>query len=158
MTDDARGDDVYQPGNADADNPPNDDLDLENALDERDLDALLDEGYSPPERAFAVEDYGTTQEEQERGEPLDRRLARERPEPGQGDAETDEAAEPGDEGQVGDARTGRLTGEPDAEARGNHTQARDVGVDGGAATAEEAAVHTVPEDLTEELPEENDSA
>jgi hypothetical protein len=150
MTDDARGDDVYQPPNADTDNPPNDDLDLENALDERDLDALLDEGYSPPERPYAAEDYGTTQEEQERGESLDRRLARERPDPeatGEAAEEpVDEAAEPGDEEQVGGARTGRLTGDPDAEARGNHTQAHDVGIDGGAATAEEAAIHTVPEE------------
>ncbi len=44
MSDQARGDDVYQPQDDDGQDPPNDDLDLENTLDERGLDDQLDEG------------------------------------------------------------------------------------------------------------------
>jgi hypothetical protein len=60
-------------------NQPTDDLDLENAVGERDLDDMLDEGYSPPERALGVTKYGTTGEEQRAGESLDQRLAQETP-------------------------------------------------------------------------------
>ncbi|MDI2124676.1 DUF5709 domain-containing protein [Yinghuangia seranimata] len=144
--DEARGDDVYQPDGTGND-APDDAYDLENALDEPDLDELLDQGYSPPERPYAVEDHGTTQSEQRAGEPLDRRLARERPEPetvdddGVGD-QPGGAGEPVDK-QAGHRRSGRLL----AEDTGG--TARDVGIDGGAASAEEAAVHTVPAEETE---------
>lgn len=152
MADEARGDDVYQPTESGVDNPPDDTLDMENALDEKDLDATLDEGYSPPERPYAVEDYGTTQDEQAAGETLDRRLAREQPDP-QPEADddigdlSDGDGEPWDEGEAGDARTGRLAEDDDSRAtRGNRTLGRDVGIDGGAASAEEAAVHTIDDE------------
>lgn len=151
MADEARGDDVYQPTESGVDNPPDDALDMENALDEKDLDAILDEGYSPPERPYAVEDYGTTQGEQAAGETLDRRLAREQPdtqpEPGDDTGDlTDGEGEPWG-GEVGDARTGRLAEDDNPLAtRGNHTLGRDVGIDGGAASAEEAAVHTIDDE------------
>lgn len=48
MSDQARGDDVYQPQADDGQDPPNDDLDLENTLGERDLDDQMEEGYSLP--------------------------------------------------------------------------------------------------------------
>jgi hypothetical protein len=54
-----------------------------------------------------------------------------------------------DDGEVGDARAGRLV-EPDAGGAGDTEKdlvASDVGIDGGAAGAEEAAVHVV--DVTE---------
>jgi hypothetical protein len=51
----------------------------------------------------------------------------------------EEGTHPSDGFEVGDERTGRLT-----EAEGDN--ADDVGLDGGAAGAEEAAVHTVDED------------
>lgn len=150
MSEQGRGDDVYQPVNADLDNPPNDDLDMQNALGERTLDDTLDEGYSPPERPLAVEDYGTTQGEQAEGESLDRRLARERPEvdtePGDGIGDLAEGnGEPLD-GQVGDERTGRLADDEASARYGYRGLGHDVGIDGGAATAEEAAVHTIPLD------------
>lgn len=145
-----RGDDVYQPANSDAGNPPNDDLDLQNALGERTLDDTLDEGYSPPERPLAVEDYGTTQGEQAAGESLDRRLAREQPDvaPAPGDGIGDLAEGNGEpvDGQVGDERTGRLTDDEAASRYGYRGLGHDVGIDGGAATAEEAAVHTIPDE------------
>ncbi|MCF2530983.1 DUF5709 domain-containing protein [Yinghuangia soli] len=144
MPEDAgRGDDVHQPQHVGNDRP-DDPLDPENVLDEPDLDALLDQGYSPPERPYAVEDYGTTQDEQRAGEPLDSRLARERPDAGTADGDgigdlAGGAGEPVD-GQVGERRSGRLI------ADGSGGSARDVGIDGGAASAEEAAVHTIPEE------------
>ncbi len=152
MADDARGDDVYQPTESGVDNPPDDTLDMENALDERDLDATLDEGYSPPERPLAVEDFGTTGDEQATGETLDRRLAREQPDeqpdPGDGIGDlADGEGEPWNAGEAGGPRTGRLAEDDDALANhGNHTVARDVGIDGGAASAEEAAVHTIDDE------------
>ncbi|MFD7444749.1 DUF5709 domain-containing protein [Streptomyces sp. NPDC059909] len=149
MSDQARGDDVYQPEHSDVKNPPVDDLDLENVLDERDLDDTLDEGYSPPEWPLAVDRYGTTGEEQMRGAPLEQRLAQEMPdvEPPDGDGIGDLPAngEPVDE-EAGDARTGRLLPEVDAMGRVIDVVAHDVGIDGGAASAEEAAMHTIPDE------------
>lgn len=145
MSDQARGDDVYQPQDDDGQDPPNDDLDLENTLDERDLDDQMEEGYSPPERPLGVTKFGTTGAEEREGESLDQRLAQEvadvEPPPGdgigdlpQGDGEPRERIE-------GDARAGRLTEADDATGRHTDVFAEDVGIDGGAASAEEAAVH-----------------
>ncbi|MCA1269898.1 hypothetical protein LCE32_07430, partial [Streptomyces sp. 7G] len=77
MPADARGDDVYQPQDDDGSIPPNDELDLENTLDERDLDDQMEEGYSPPERPLGVTKFGTTGAEERQGESLDQRLAQE---------------------------------------------------------------------------------
>jgi hypothetical protein len=112
----------------------------------------LDEGYSPPERPWAVNDWGTTAREEAEGESLDRRLARERPESwAEGDAEDDGLGDASDtdgelrDDQVGDARAGRLTDSGDGH--GDHEPyADDVGVDGAGASAEEAAVHVVDDD------------
>ncbi|MDH2390254.1 DUF5709 domain-containing protein [Streptomyces sp. HNM0663] len=155
MTDETtRGDEVYQPTGSDVQNRPADDLDMENVLDEKDLDALLDEGYSPPERPLAVEAYGTTGTEQLRGETLDQRLAREQPDgSGAGPEEDGDGIGdlPGGEGEplddeAGEVRAGRLTRPDDpTPRRPSDLVARDVGVDGGAASAEEAAMHVVEE-------------
>ncbi len=150
MSDEARGDDVYQPVNSDAQNRPTDDLDLENAIDERGLDDMVEEGYSPPEYPLGVEKFGTTGGEQLEGESLDERLAQETPDvqPPPGDGIGDLAGgdgEPVDE-EAGDLRSGRLTQDDYVSPRRRDVTARDVGIDGGAASAEEAAMHTVPDD------------
>jgi hypothetical protein len=157
MSDDAaqrdqpQGDEVYQPVHSDAQNRPSDDLDMENVIGERGLDDMMEEGYSPPERPLGVSKYGTTGEEQQAGESLDQRLAQERPdveEPrgdGIGDLE-DGAGEPVDQ-EAGGPRAGRLTAADDpAPRRPSDVVARDVGIDGGAAAAEEAAVHVTDDD------------
>ncbi|MGW7055464.1 DUF5709 domain-containing protein [Streptomyces sp. NPDC054887] len=142
----ARGDDVYQPVHSDAQNRPNDDLDLENVIGERDLDDMLDEGYSPPERALGATKYGTTGREQREGESLDQRLAQETPDvrPPDGDEVgdlPDGEGEPLAE-QAADARAGRIAPVlEEAPPRSIGVVGRDVGVDGGAASAEEAAMH-----------------
>lgn len=94
----------------------------------------LDSGYVPPDRPVALDKYGLTAEEEQEGEPLADKLAAEEPE-----SEWTEAG-----------RSGRLVApdegaHPDVEA---DMVARDEGVDGGAATAEEAAVHVVDDDET----------
>jgi hypothetical protein len=125
-------------------------------------DDPLDRGVAAPDRWSAGMRYGTTAEEQEEGESLDQLLAEEEPESewdeddedeDEEDIEDDEDA--GDEDVDGlllddgpDPRAGRLV----AEDEGAHPDeeedlvARDVGISGGAATAEEAAVHVVEED------------
>ncbi|MFJ6213309.1 DUF5709 domain-containing protein [Streptomyces sp. NPDC092296] len=142
------GDEVYQPQGDDVveDAGP---LEPEDTLVDRGVDQVLDEGYSPPDRPLVVEDWGTTADEQHRGETLDRRLARERPEtPGpEGDGLGDVVGTDGElvDGEVGDRRAGRLIA-PDEGARPDTESelfASDIGVDGAGASAEEAAVHVV---------------
>ncbi|WP_326701176.1 DUF5709 domain-containing protein [Streptomyces sp. NBC_01754] len=150
MSGEGRGDDVYQPDGSDVANRPTDDLDPENVIDEPDLDDILDTGYSPPEKPLGVSKYGTTGEEQREGESLDRRLAQEQPEQDPfepaGTGEEPESNGPSEE-EAGDERAGRVapTEEP-GDQRHNRVLGRDVGVDGGAASAEEAAVHIQDED------------
>ncbi|MFI5747162.1 DUF5709 domain-containing protein [Streptomyces sp. NPDC051644] len=148
MKDADMGDDVYQPQQPEA-SDLTEQLDIEDTLDNRaGLTDLLDEGYSPPERPWAVEDQGTTAAEQHSGEPLENRLARELPEitEAAGDDLGDLSGGDGElwDAEVGTVRAGRLTrqldiNEPDTLA------AEDVGIDGAAASAEEAAMHVVPD-------------
>ncbi|GHF25711.1 hypothetical protein GCM10010218_03000 [Streptomyces mashuensis] len=150
MSDDAMGDEVYQPvGGPDAQDNP--ELDLENALGEDALDEVLDRGWSPPERPLAVDHTGTTAREQHDGETLDQRLAEEVPDvtapdgDGIGDLPGGNG-EPVDE-ETGDARAGRLVASDDwMPHRRNSVAARDVGIDGAGASAEEAAMHVIPEE------------
>jgi hypothetical protein len=99
---------------------------------------VLDTGWSPAERPWAVDDWGTTEAEESAGESLDGRLARELP-----DGVTDEGDGLGDE--VGDERAGRLVDSDDGGASDDDEElwAQDEGIDGAAASAEEAAVHIV---------------
>jgi hypothetical protein len=137
---------------------PNDSLSADPGYDP------LDRGVAPPERWSAGIRYGVTAEEQSEGESLDQLLAEEEPEDLEDDDEDlddddenleDEDEDAGDEDVDGlllddgpDPRAGRLV----AEDEGAHPDdeedlvARDAGFAGGAATAEEAAVHVVEED------------
>ena len=157
------------------DETPHESEDLEDYEVEDSTDTLigapgddpLERGVVPPERWSAGIRYGTTEEEQAEGESLDQLLAEEEPddvleltedelEEDEEDIEENEADEDaGDEDVDGlllddgpDPRAGRLV----AEDEGAHPDeeedlvATDVGIDGGGATAEEAAVHVVEED------------
>lgn len=111
---------------------------------------VLDAGWSPPDRPWAVNDWGTTEREESTGESLTARLAREIPEPedGDGDGLGDTSDTDGEliDGEVGDRRAGRLVeGEAPWGAVGPQPYASEVGIDGAAASAEEAAMHVVPE-------------
>ena len=133
-------------------------------------DDPLDRGVVPPERWSAGIRYGTTEEEQSEGESLDQLLAEEEPDTTLDDLEAEEEEEEDEEDEAGDfdedddagdedveglllddgpdPRAGRLV----AEDEGAHPDeeedlvATDVGIDGGGATAEEAAIHVVEED------------
>ncbi|GGQ68857.1 DUF5709 domain-containing protein [Streptomyces pilosus] len=153
-------DDAYQPTGSNEEQEDAAPLDMQDALDERTYDDHLDEGYSPPEKPLGVTKYGTTAAEQHEGESLDQRLAQEVPEESApaGDAVGDL---PGGEGEpvdpeAGTARAGRLVA-PDEGARTDTTKetvAEDVGIDGGAAGAEEAAMHVVEDETA--LPDDQD--
>ncbi|MEU3511897.1 DUF5709 domain-containing protein [Streptomyces longwoodensis] len=154
------GDDAYQPTGTNEEQEDASPLDLQDAVDERTYDDTLDEGYSSPEKPLGVTKYGTTAAEQHEGESLDQRLAQEVPDATEplGDEVGDL---PGGEGEpvdpeAGTRRAGRLVA-PDEGAHPDETKeevAQDVGIDAGAAGAEEAAVHIVDES---DLPEERES-
>ena len=147
---DGWGDDVYQP---DASDQREDTglLDAEDTLENDGVDDPLDRGWSPPERPWAVEHVGVTAAERHAGETLDQRLAEEQPDfavpdgDGIGDHDTDGELL---DNEVGAARSGRLVA-PDEGAHEDEESAlvaTDVGIDGAAASAEEAAMHIVDED------------
>ncbi|HYB82370.1 MAG TPA: DUF5709 domain-containing protein [Mycobacterium sp.] len=125
-------------------------LQPEDTLIDRGMDDMLDEGYSPPEHPYGRGAFGP-------GESMDQILAEEEPDPAsrinvlfdeaeqQRSDESEREAEFPERGEVGRARAGRLVapdlgfGE-DAEAE---LVAEDVGISGGAASAEEAAMHII---------------
>lgn len=125
----------------------------EEALDDQEVGEDLDEGYSPAERPLALSSWGTTAAEESSQESLDRLLSREEPDlvdtaddgDGLGDT-TDTDGELIDD-QVGDRRAGRLLiADIDAADPRSDYWATDVGIDGAGASAEEAAIHIVPDD------------
>ncbi|OUS93308.1 DUF5709 domain-containing protein [Rhodococcus sp. NCIMB 12038] len=122
-----------------------DQLQPEDTLVDRGVDDVLDEGYSPPEKPLGLDAFGTTAAEQREGETLDQRLAEEEPDPA---FEEDENAEILDDNEVGRQRSGRLLAEDEGvgEDEEKDLVAFDIGIDGGAASAEEAAVHIVDEE------------
>jgi hypothetical protein len=135
-------------------------LESEDVLEDSSGDDVLSRGYSPQDRPWAVDDWGTTDLEEEEGESLDGRLAREVPDESadgdEGDGVGDLAGGDGElrDGEVGDRRSGRLAesdaGSESASDAEPDLEAFDEGVDGGAASAEEAAVHIVGEDDDDE--------
>jgi len=127
-------------------------------------DDPLDRGVAPPERWSAAMKFGSTADEQEEGESLDQLLAEEEPDDALDDGDDDDVPEDEEDEDEADEyldglllddgpdpRAGRLVAEdegahPDEEA---DLVARDVGIDGGAASAEEAAIHVVEDDDTD---------
>ncbi|WP_439031442.1 DUF5709 domain-containing protein [Gordonia terrae] len=139
-----------------------DQLQPEDTLDDRGVDDVLDEGYSPPDYEPKGAVHGLTSREQAEGETLDERLAEEEPDVGAADpldeitaderARTDWRAHDSDrsdefeeDDEVGDTRAGRLIA-PDAGSDIDteaEAVAEDAGIDGAGASAEEAAVHYI---------------
>ena len=109
-----------------------------------------DEMAVPAEKPVAVDDYGTTAAEELTDEPLDRRLAREQPELSDRGAadESPGADQPYPEDP--EERVGRIV-ETDEGARPDDEAAAvadDVGTDQGGFSAEERAMHIVPDPET----------
>lgn len=129
---------------------PDDQLQPADTLIDRGVDDVLDEGYSPPERP-----YGSSFDVGHKS--LDQLLAEEEPDPAMHIYDLDDKDEQqrSDEAEretefpahdeVGRTRAGRLVA-PD-QGFGQDVEdellADDVGIDGGAASAEEAAVHII---------------
>ena len=110
--------------------------------DDRGLTEPLDEGYSPPEKWSVGQGYGNTPLEEELGETLDQRIAQEEPDP---DPYAEEDVEDLDDGEVGNARAGRLVAPDEGAGEDEDSEmfADDAGIDGAGASAEEAAMHVV---------------
>jgi hypothetical protein len=138
-------------------------LDASDTLDGDPGEDPLDRGVAAPQRWSAGIRYGSTAAEQQGGESLDQLLAEEEPdvaadlgdEPS-GDLDGDEDA--GDEDVDGlllddgpDPRAGRLVAEDEGAHQDEEADlvARDTGIDGGGASAEEAAMHVVDDDDTD---------
>jgi hypothetical protein len=113
--------------------------------DGRGLAEPLEEGYSPPEKWSPAEKWGNTAFEEELGESLDTRIAQEEPEPDPYDIPEESVG-----GEVGAERAGRLVEEDEGvrEDTDKDLFAHDVGIDGAGASAEEAAVHVIPDEQT----------
>jgi hypothetical protein len=130
-------------------------LQPEDTLIDRGVDDILDEGISPPERPYA-----RTVLDHPGKETLDELLAEEEPDPvsrlnnvldemeREGSDDVEHEAEFPESDEVGRTRSGRLVApnlgfgeDDDAELF-----ASDVGIDGGAASAEEAAIHIIDEE------------
>jgi hypothetical protein len=113
------------------------------SLDEDELGGDVGNGYSPPERPRELNDAGGHED-------LGRRLARELPDVSDaddGDGLGDSSDTDGEllDDEVGDARAGRLASPDDDDDSDPDYWATDVGVDEGGASAEEAAVHVIPD-------------
>ena len=125
-------------------------LQQEDTLIDRGVEDLLDEGYSPPESPYARRAFGPR-------ESIDQLLSEEEPDPASRigtvlDEREQQRAEASDRDaefpqrrEVGRMRAGRLIA-PDmgfGEDTESELVAIDVGIIGGAASAEEAAVHII---------------
>ncbi len=124
-------------------------LEPADSLEDRGVEDVLDEGETLPERPWVGQGWGITPREEAEGESLDGRLAREVPEEtaSQGDGLGDTSDTDGEllDEEVGSSRAGRLveTDEGGGFDADEELHATDVGVDGAAASAEEAAIHVV---------------
>jgi Family of unknown function (DUF5709) len=116
---------------------PADTLDSDDLLGD-----VLDTGVDAGEGYRGATRFGTTADEEQRGESLDQLLAEEEPDAGADEAWTDED-DPVDDDDTAAPRAGRLVA-PDEGAHADDekdTVAFDVGIDGAGASAEESAVH-----------------
>jgi hypothetical protein len=124
--------------------PPDESLDSDELGDEID-----EAGYSPLDWRPADLSWGFTAREARSREPLSARLAREIPDGTEeilGDGIGDTSDTDGEilDDQVGSVRAGRLTwADPESFDTAADFWANDIGIDGGGASAEEAAVHIV---------------
>jgi hypothetical protein len=140
-------------------------IDLDQAFGDENVEGLYETSYSPPDRQPTNTRFGTTWAEENEGETIDQRLAQEIPDPNlDADLEADDVdgddidevdevatdvldADALDFGEVGERRAGRLV-DPDEGVREDEEKdliGNDVGIDAGAASAEEAAVHIIDE-------------
>ncbi len=119
-------------------------LQPDDTLVDRGVADVLDEGYVAPDNWSPAMGFGNTPAEMRQGETLEMRMAQELPEV---TAPDDSPWNPdGESREVGKVRAGRLVdafgGVPSRDTEGESV-AFSVGIDGGAASAEEAAMHII---------------
>lgn len=122
-----------------------DQLQPDDSLIDRGVDDVLDEGYIAPDHWSPAQGFGNTAAEMAAGETLEQRVKQEVPDVVPSDEPWNPTKEPREVGRV---RAGRLV-----DARGGFPGADiesevigfDVGISGGAASAEEAAMHIIEE-------------
>ena len=133
-------------------------LSSEDTLIDRGTDDLLDEGYSPPEHPWGRGAFGPA-------ESMDQLLAEEEPDPASrlnvlldnAEQQRSDAAERDAEfprhDEVGRTRAGRLLAPDMGFGEDDEAEliADDVGISGGAASAEEAAMHIIEDEEEGEL-------
>lgn len=136
------GDSTRDGDDADFTVDDDDQLQPQDSLVDRGVPDVLDEGFSPPDRPPKM--YGRTDEEERELETLDERLSEEEPDIAV-DSQVNEFVE---DWEVGHVRAGRLKAEDEGVGEDEESEliATDVGIDGGAASAEEAAVHVIDDD------------
>jgi hypothetical protein len=120
-------------------------LDASDTLDDGVADPL-DTGVAAADRWAGANRFGTTAAEARAGESLEQLLAEEEPDiDPYAEAEADDEDELVRRGYEREARAGRLLADDEGFGADEQTDAVawDVGIDGGGASAEEAAVHVV---------------
>jgi len=120
-------------------------LDSSDTLDDDAVGDPLDVGYEASDKWAGADRFGTTAAEQRQGESLDQLLAEEEPDidpyaDPDPDADEDDISRRGEEA---DPRAGRLIAEDEGLGADEEADAvaYDAGIDSGAASAEEAALH-----------------
>lgn len=114
----------------------------------RGVDEPLDEGYTAPENWSPAQGFGNTASEMARGETIDQRVLQEVPEKDPNRLRGRWNPH-GESREVGSKRAGRLVATGDGtgyEDNEPEAVAVDVGIDGAAASAEEAAMHIIFEE------------
>jgi hypothetical protein len=125
-----------------------DQLQADETLVDRGVADVLDEGYTTPEHWSAAEGFGNTPAEMRRGETLDMKLAAELPD--QIEPAGAWKDDPLETREVGSRRAGRLI-DHHGYVDESDVIAEDIGIDGGAASAEEAAMHIIDPDDEDDL-------
>ncbi len=120
-------------------------LDASDTLDDDRVADPLDTGIAAADRWAGANRFGTTPAEERAGESLEQLLAEEEPDV---DPYTDAADDEDDltrRGYERESRAGRLVADDEGFGEDEEADAvaRDIGVDAGAASAEEAAMHVV---------------
>ena len=122
-------------------------LDATDTLDDDAVEDPLDTGIAPADGWSGANRFGTTAAEQRAGESLDQRLAEEDPDL---DLGTDRSEDEDDlirRGYETEPRSGRLVADDPSGYAGQDVEPDavgwDVGINGGGASAEEAAMHIV---------------
>jgi hypothetical protein len=124
-------------------------LDASDTLDDDLVEDPLDTGIAAPDRWAGADRFGTTPAEQRAGESLEQLLAEEEPDVDPYADDVNDQDHDEDElirrGYDREPRAGRLLQEDEGSHEDEEADAVawDVGVDGGGASAEEAAVHVV---------------